>query len=123
MCNVVCTLIFHSLIKQVFYSRYNPYSKVLSREYYDQPLMKKIRKEIIDKASTAKKWGLILGTLGRQGNTKVMENLKVSVVCWVIAVLWNLTLLVFNVYIFVYISKNYYTFFMEMLLLHQQNRY
>lgn len=86
--------------------------------------MKKIRKEIIDKASTAKKWGLILGTLGRQGNTKVMENLKVSVACWVIAVLWNLMLLVFDVmYIFVYISKNYYTFFMEMLLLHQQNRY
>ncbi|XP_037787874.1 2-(3-amino-3-carboxypropyl)histidine synthase subunit 1 [Penaeus monodon] len=55
---------------------YNPYSKVLSREYYDQPLMKKIRKEIIDKASSAKKWGLIFGTLGRQGNTKVMENLK-----------------------------------------------
>ncbi|KAG7174849.1 2-(3-amino-3-carboxypropyl)histidine synthase subunit 1-like [Homarus americanus] len=49
---------------------YNPYSKILSREYYDQPLMKKIRKEAIDKASKAKKWGLILGTLGRQGSTK-----------------------------------------------------
>lgn len=55
---------------------YNPYSKVLSREYYDQPLMKKIRKEAIDKASKAEKWGLILGTLGRQGSTRVMENLQ-----------------------------------------------
>ncbi|XP_068210930.1 2-(3-amino-3-carboxypropyl)histidine synthase subunit 1-like isoform X2 [Palaemon carinicauda] len=55
---------------------YNPYSKVLSREYYDQPLMKTIRKKAIDKASEASKWGLILGTLGRQGNTKVMENLQ-----------------------------------------------
>ncbi|KAK8734867.1 hypothetical protein OTU49_005701 [Cherax quadricarinatus] len=55
---------------------YNPYSKVLSREYYDQPMMKKIRKDAIDKASKANKWGLILGTLGRQGSTRVLENLQ-----------------------------------------------
>ncbi|XP_071552140.1 2-(3-amino-3-carboxypropyl)histidine synthase subunit 1 isoform X2 [Panulirus ornatus] len=55
---------------------YNPYSKVLSKENYDQPLMKKIRKDAIDKASKAKKWGLILGTLGRQGSTKVLENIQ-----------------------------------------------
>lgn len=41
--------------------------------------MKKIRKEAIDQASKAEKWGLILGTLGRQGNIKVMENLQVCV--------------------------------------------
>merc|ERR1712179_190124 len=55
---------------------YNPYSKVLSREYYDQPLMKKIRKAAIDKATEAKVWGLILGTLGRQGSTKVLDNIE-----------------------------------------------
>ncbi|CAL4242725.1 unnamed protein product, partial [Meganyctiphanes norvegica] len=55
---------------------YNPYSKVLSREYYDQPLMKKIRRAAIDKASEAKVWGLILGTLGRQGSTKVLDNIE-----------------------------------------------
>lgn len=55
---------------------YNPYSKVLSREYYDQPLMKKIRGSAIAQASKAQRWGLILGTLGRQGNTTVMGNLQ-----------------------------------------------
>ena len=76
--------------------RYNPYSKVLSREYYDQPLMKKIRKKAIDKARTAEKWGLILGTLGRQGNTRVMDNLQVYVLMMIVD--FNLKLI--NPYLF-----------------------
>lgn len=68
--------------------------------------MKKIRKEIIDKASTAKKWGLILGTLGRQGNTKVMENLKVSVACWVIVISFRC-----YVHICIYFKKLLYIFY------------
>jgi len=56
--------------------RYDPYSKVLSREYYDHDLMKKNRHQAIETAKQADTWGLILGTLGRQGNPNVLEHIK-----------------------------------------------
>jgi len=56
--------------------RYDPYSKVFSREYYDHDLMKKNRKNAIEKAVEAETWGLILGTLGRQGNPNILHHLK-----------------------------------------------
>ncbi|KAK3737465.1 hypothetical protein QZH41_008349, partial [Actinostola sp. cb2023] len=56
--------------------RYDPYDKVLSREYYDIEAMHRARHTAIQTAMKAKKYGLILGTLGRQGNPKVMENLE-----------------------------------------------
>ncbi|XP_072099361.1 2-(3-amino-3-carboxypropyl)histidine synthase subunit 1 [Mobula birostris] len=56
--------------------RYDPYSKVLSREYYDHVAMQEIRKDAIATAAKAKMWGLILGTLGRQGSPKIMEHLE-----------------------------------------------
>nr|XP_057936421.1 2-(3-amino-3-carboxypropyl)histidine synthase subunit 1 isoform X2 [Doryrhamphus excisus] len=56
--------------------RYDPYSKVFSREYYDHEAMRALRLKAIDKARSAQRWGLILGTLGRQGNPKVMEHLE-----------------------------------------------
>jgi len=56
--------------------RYDPYSKVFSREYYDHELMKKNRKYAIEKAVEAETWGLILGTLGRQGNPNILHHLK-----------------------------------------------
>uniref|UniRef100_A0A4W5PPU1 2-(3-amino-3-carboxypropyl)histidine synthase subunit 1 n=1 Tax=Hucho hucho TaxID=62062 RepID=A0A4W5PPU1_9TELE len=56
--------------------RYDPYSKIFSREYYDHEAMRSIRLQAIEKARSAKRWGLILGTLGRQGNPKVMEHLE-----------------------------------------------
>lgn len=56
--------------------RYDPYNKVLSREYYDIEQMHSLRKESIDRAKHAQKFGLILGTLGRQGSPKVLESLK-----------------------------------------------
>jgi len=56
--------------------RYDPYSKVFSREYYDHDLMKKNRKGAIEKAMEAETWGLILGTLGRQGNPNILHHLK-----------------------------------------------
>jgi len=56
--------------------RYDPYSKVLSREYYDHDLMKKNRQQAIETAKQADTWGLILGTLGRQGNPNVLEHIK-----------------------------------------------
>ncbi|TEA28464.1 hypothetical protein DBR06_SOUSAS2010088 [Sousa chinensis] len=56
--------------------RYDPYSKVLSREQYDCQRMQANRQEAIAAARSAKSWGLILGTLGRQGSPKILEHLE-----------------------------------------------
>ncbi|CAM9284490.1 unnamed protein product [Lampetra planeri] len=56
--------------------RYDPYSKVFSREYYDHEAMRALRLQAIDRARSAQRWGLIMGTLGRQGSPKVMEQLE-----------------------------------------------
>lgn len=40
--------------------------------------MKKLRREQINKAAIANNWGIILGTLGRQGSLKVLDNLEVK---------------------------------------------
>lgn len=56
--------------------QYNPYSKVFSREHYDHGTMEKNRREAILNASKAKCYGLILGTLGRQGSPKILDFLK-----------------------------------------------
>ncbi|XP_054716079.1 2-(3-amino-3-carboxypropyl)histidine synthase subunit 1-like [Uloborus diversus] len=55
--------------------RYNPYDKTITQEFYDYHKMTSIRKESIQHIATAEKFGLILGTLGRQGSPKVMENI------------------------------------------------
>ncbi|XP_049638439.1 2-(3-amino-3-carboxypropyl)histidine synthase subunit 1 [Suncus etruscus] len=56
--------------------RYDPYSKVLTREHYDHQQMQANRQEAIATARTAKSWGLILGTLGRQGSPRILEHLE-----------------------------------------------
>ncbi|XP_005157639.2 2-(3-amino-3-carboxypropyl)histidine synthase subunit 1 isoform X2 [Danio rerio] len=56
--------------------RYDPYSKVFSREYYDHDAMRATRLKAIESARSAQRWGLILGTLGRQGNPKILEHLE-----------------------------------------------
>eukprot|EP01134_Creolimax_fragrantissima_P002790 CFRG2790T1 len=56
--------------------RYDPYSKVLSIETYDTDLMHTVRKSAIREAKTAKVFGVIMGTLGRQGSPKVLDALK-----------------------------------------------
>lgn len=58
--------------------RYDPYSKQFTIEKYDFQLMKKIRRSAIDQARRAKKVGLILGTLGRQGSPSVLTKLEES---------------------------------------------
>lgn len=57
--------------------RYDPYEKKLTREYYDHDIMKTTRQNVIDKAKDAKTFGLILGTLGRQGSVKVLNYFHV----------------------------------------------
>lgn len=56
--------------------RYDPYSKIFSQEYYDHELMKKNRLSAIETARESDSWGLILGTLGRQGNPNVLAWVK-----------------------------------------------
>ncbi|KAL4223625.1 Diphthamide biosynthesis protein 1 [Mactra antiquata] len=56
--------------------RYDPYSKIFSREYYETDKMHKIRQDAIAKASHAQNIGIILGTLGRQGNPKILQHLQ-----------------------------------------------
>lgn len=48
---------------------------MFSREYYDYNLMTQNRGKEIARASIAeaKTWGVILGTLGRQGNPKILQ--------------------------------------------------
>lgn len=61
----------------LFYHRYDPYEKKFTEEFYDHMLMRKQRNEAISLASQQSRFGLILGTLGRQGSTKVLDNVKV----------------------------------------------
>ena len=56
--------------------RYDPYERVLTREYYDHVGMQNVRKSMILRAKKAKNFGLILGTLGRQGNPAVLDRLE-----------------------------------------------
>lgn len=66
--------------------RYDPYTKRLQRELYDHAEMRRLRKKAIVDAQTtldatnsaAGAWGLVLGTLGRQGSTKVLDFLRTS---------------------------------------------
>jgi len=55
--------------------KYDPYSKELTREYYDHEKMLSMRHSAVQEAGKAKKFGLVLGTLGRQGNTAILNNL------------------------------------------------
>lgn len=56
--------------------KYDPYEKKFTREHYDHKQMRCNRKKCIDQASNAQMFGLILGTLGRQGSLKVMKYLQ-----------------------------------------------
>lgn len=56
--------------------KYDPYEKKFTAEHYDHVEMRRNRKNAIDKAANARRFGLILGTLGRQGSPKVMSYLR-----------------------------------------------
>ncbi|KAM6573414.1 hypothetical protein CsatA_017494 [Cannabis sativa] len=56
--------------------RYDPYMRKLFLEEYDQKGMRETRRKAITKAKEAKNWGMILGTLGRQGNPRILEHLE-----------------------------------------------
>ena len=56
--------------------RYDPYCKVFSRERYEHAKMHADRRQAIAQAAGAKRFGLILGTLGRQGNPDVLRSVE-----------------------------------------------
>lgn len=57
--------------------RYDPYVGKLFLEEYDHKGMKEERKRAIEKARMeAKNWGIVLGTLGRQGNPRILDRLE-----------------------------------------------
>ncbi|XP_039224186.1 2-(3-amino-3-carboxypropyl)histidine synthase subunit 1 isoform X1 [Crotalus tigris] len=58
--------------------RYDPYSKAFSQELYAHERMQQSRKAAIRRAACAHKWGLILGTLGRQGSLAILQHLESS---------------------------------------------
>ncbi|RKP34262.1 putative diphthamide synthesis protein-domain-containing protein, partial [Dimargaris cristalligena] len=55
--------------------KYDPYSKKFTQEYYEHAEMHSLRKSAIQSARRAKKIGLIMGTLGRQGSPVVLKEL------------------------------------------------
>ncbi|KAG0638696.1 putative diphthamide synthesis protein-domain-containing protein [Tuber brumale] len=56
--------------------RYDPYSRKFTRETYNHQELHTLRRDAISTARRAKKFGLILGTLGRQGNPNTLSNLE-----------------------------------------------
>lgn len=56
--------------------KYDPYEKKFTEEHYDHLEMRRNRKRAIDQAKNARRIGLILGTLGRQGSAKVMKHIE-----------------------------------------------
>ena len=56
--------------------RYDPYSKCLTSESYDVRNLHSSRLAAIEKAKLAKTFGVVLGTLGRQGNPPTFARLQ-----------------------------------------------
>ncbi|PFH60823.1 hypothetical protein XA68_10284 [Ophiocordyceps unilateralis] len=56
--------------------RYDPYSRKLTRETYDHDEMRSLRMDAVRAARSARRWGLILGSLGRQGNPHTMALIE-----------------------------------------------
>jgi 2-(3-amino-3-carboxypropyl)histidine synthase len=54
--------------------KYCPFTRKLTEEFYDFKKMKEIRENEIKKALQGKSFGIILGSLGRQGNKKIFQN-------------------------------------------------
>ena len=56
--------------------RYDPYSRKLTHEIYDHNQLLTDRSSALQQARKARKWGLILGSLGRQGNPHTMQLIE-----------------------------------------------
>lgn len=56
--------------------RYDPYEKKMTEEFYDHKEMREARLSAISLTKNAKIFGMILGTLGRQGHPKIVDLLQ-----------------------------------------------
>ena len=56
--------------------RYDPYQRVLTREEYAHGEMRAVRRKMVERAKTARSFGVVLGTLGRQGNPSILKHLE-----------------------------------------------
>lgn len=56
--------------------QYDPYKKVMTREQYDIDEMLRVRGRAMEQARDARSVGLIMGTLGRQGNRHLVQHLR-----------------------------------------------
>ncbi|CDW57187.1 Diphthamide biosynthesis protein 1 [Trichuris trichiura] len=56
--------------------KYDPYSRKCTIESYNHEVMQRTRRCAIDQAKCCHKFGIILGTLGRQGNCAIVDLLK-----------------------------------------------
>ena len=56
--------------------RYDPYQRVMTREEYAHGEMRAVRRKMVERARGAKSFGIVLGTLGRQGNPAILGHLE-----------------------------------------------
>jgi 2-(3-amino-3-carboxypropyl)histidine synthase len=68
-------LMIHNPQIDEFY-KYDPYNKMLTREAYDTETLHTTRWDAIERARGAKKWGVVLGTLGRQGSAALLARIE-----------------------------------------------
>lgn len=59
---------------QVAAYRYDPYSRIMTREHYDHADMHQVRREAIEQAAKATRWGILVSTLGRQGSPAILTQ-------------------------------------------------
>lgn len=67
--HIESTMIYNPMEK---YFQYNPYTRKITIERYGHKEMLDMRKKSIEQAKKATKFGLIFGTLGRQGNPELL---------------------------------------------------
>lgn len=56
--------------------QYNPYSRQMTEEVYVHEQMHTIRRGEVEKAKKANMFGIIFGTLGRQGNQGLLSEIQ-----------------------------------------------
>ena len=56
--------------------RYDPYTSQITEEMYDHEEMQKQRRSAIERAQDAQRWGVIRGSLGRQGNPAIVQRIQ-----------------------------------------------
>jgi 2-(3-amino-3-carboxypropyl)histidine synthase len=75
-CTCMLSVAFQNFDWHMGCCRYDPYNRKLTIETYDHAGMRAVRRRMIESAATAKHWGVVLGTLGRQGNPRIVTNLQ-----------------------------------------------